>query len=121
MHKVWAVIRREFVERVRTRTFLLSTLLFPALMIGITVLPVLLDRRVQAPRRIVVLDGASGEAGTRVTDGLAAAKRTAQAAKIVNGSLMPSVWRRARRSGKSVRFRMRRSAQGRTLTAAVPS
>ena len=76
MHKVWAVIRREFVERVRTRTFLLSTLLFPALMIGITLLPVLLDRRVQAPKRIVVLDGASGEAGTRVTDGLAAAKRT---------------------------------------------
>jgi len=73
---VWAVIRREFVERVRTRAFLLSTLLFPALMIGITVLPVLLDRRVQAPKRIVVLDGASGEAGTRVTDGLAAAKRT---------------------------------------------
>ena len=76
MHKVWAVIRREFVERVRTRTFLLSTLLFPALMIGITVLPVLLDRRVQAPKRIAVLDGASGEAGARVTDGLAAAKRT---------------------------------------------
>jgi ABC-2 type transport system permease protein len=76
VHKVWAVIRREFVERVRTRAFLLSTLLFPALMIGITVLPVLLDRRVQAPKRIVVLDGASGEAGTRVTDGLAAARRT---------------------------------------------
>lgn len=76
MHKVWAVIRREFVERVRTRAFLLSTLLFPALLIGITVLPVLLDRRVQAPKRIVVLDGASGEAGTRVTDGLAAARRT---------------------------------------------
>jgi len=76
VHKVWAVIRREFVERVRTRTFLLSTLLFPALMIGITVLPVLLDRRVQAPKRIAVLDGASGEAGARVTDGLAAAKRT---------------------------------------------
>ncbi len=75
MHKVWAVIRREFVERVRTRTFLLSTLLFPALMVGITVLPVLLDRRVQAPKRIAVLDGASGEAGARVTDGLAAAKR----------------------------------------------
>jgi ABC-2 type transport system permease protein len=76
MHKVWAVIRREFVERVRTRTFLVSTLLFPALMIGLTVLPVLLERRTQAPRRIVVLDGASGEAGTRVADGLAAAKRT---------------------------------------------
>jgi ABC-2 type transport system permease protein len=76
VHKVWAVIRREFVERVRTRTFLLSTLLFPALMIGLTVLPVLLDRRAKAPKRIVVLDGATGEAGTRVADGLAAAKRT---------------------------------------------
>jgi ABC-2 type transport system permease protein len=78
VHKVWAVIRREFVERVRTRAFLLSTLLFPALLIGITVLPVLLDRRVQAPKRIVVLDGASGEAGTRVTDALTAAKRTGE-------------------------------------------
>ena len=90
MHKVWAVIRREFVERVRTRAFLLSTLLFPALMIGLTVLPVLLDRRAQAPKRIVVLDGATGEAGTRVADGLAAARRTGS-----NGGLRYSVTRLA--------------------------
>ena len=32
MHKIWAVIRREFVERVRTRAFLLSTILFPVFM-----------------------------------------------------------------------------------------
>jgi len=75
MRKVLAVIRREFVERVRTRAFLLSTLLFPALMIGMTVLPVLLDRRAQAPKRVAVLDGATGEAGSRVADALAAARR----------------------------------------------
>ena len=78
MHKLWAVIRREFVERVRTRAFLVSTLLFPTLMFGMTVLPVLLDRRAQPPRRVAVLDGAGGEAGTRVADGLAAARRNGE-------------------------------------------
>ena len=33
MNKIRAVIWREFIERVRTRAFVLSTLLFPVLMI----------------------------------------------------------------------------------------
>jgi ABC-2 type transport system permease protein len=75
MHKVWAVIRREFLERVRTRAFLLGTLLFPVLLVGLTVLPVLLERRDKAAKRIAVVDAASGEAGARVVDGLAASRR----------------------------------------------
>ena len=45
MNKVFAVIRREFIERVRTRAFLIATLLGPLFFIGISVLPALLLRR----------------------------------------------------------------------------
>ncbi|HEX5634242.1 MAG TPA: ABC transporter permease, partial [Gemmatimonadales bacterium] len=75
MHKIWAVIRREFLERVRTRAFLLGTLLFPLLMLGLTLLPALMDRRAKAPKRIAVLDAAGGEAGTRVVEALSGSRR----------------------------------------------
>ena len=75
MTKVLAVIRREFVERVRTRAFVLSTLLFPVLMIGMTFLPALLERRQTEPKRLAIVDGATGEVGARVADALASAKR----------------------------------------------
>ena len=39
MHKLWLVIHREYVVRVRTRTFILSTIGLPALMIGALVIP----------------------------------------------------------------------------------
>ena len=45
MHKILAVIRREFIERVRTRAFVISTILFPLLMTTLTVLPAILLRR----------------------------------------------------------------------------
>lgn len=78
MHKVWAVVRREFLERVRTRAFLLGTVLFPILMLGLTLLPVLLERRETAPKRIAVVDASTGEAGPRVVDALAAARRSGE-------------------------------------------
>ena len=39
MHNVWLIIRREYLERVRTKSFIISTLLLPAFMFGVTVLP----------------------------------------------------------------------------------
>ena len=40
MRNTWLMIRREYLERVRTRSFLMSTiLLIPAFMFGVTVLP----------------------------------------------------------------------------------
>ncbi|MGH9523578.1 MAG: ABC transporter permease [Terriglobales bacterium] len=39
MRNIWLVIRREYKERVRTKGFIISTLLFPALILGITLLP----------------------------------------------------------------------------------
>jgi len=64
MRKVWAVIRREFIERVRTKWFLVSTILAPMFMIGVTVVPSLLMTRAGKVNRIVLVDeGAEGFAG----------------------------------------------------------
>ena len=48
MRKIWAVIRREFLERVRNKWFLISTILGPVFMIGIGVLPSVLLKAVEA-------------------------------------------------------------------------
>ena len=34
MHNVWLIARREYVERVRTRSFLITTLMIPLIMGG---------------------------------------------------------------------------------------
>ena len=39
MHKVWLIIRREYLERIRSKTFLIFTLLMPALMAGSILIP----------------------------------------------------------------------------------
>ena len=75
MRKLFAVIRREFMVRVHTRAFVISTVLGPTLMAFLFVFPMLLESRDRAPKRIVVLDAASGEFGARVTDALAGARR----------------------------------------------
>lgn len=66
MHKVWAVIRREFLERVRTKWFIISTVLGPIFMIGITVLPAVLAARGGAPRSVAVVDESGGMLGQRL-------------------------------------------------------
>lgn len=75
MHKLLAVIRREFMVRVHTRAFVVGTVLGPLLMVCLFVLPMLLESRDRAPKRVVVLDAASGGFGARVADALAAARR----------------------------------------------
>ena len=73
MRKVLAIIRREFVERVRTRAFVISTILGPVFMGLLIFLPALLAGRSTTVRRIVIVDAASGEFGTRVVAALGGA------------------------------------------------
>ena len=81
MRKILAVVRREFVTRVHTRAFLIGTILGPLLMGGMFVMPMLLSRQTQ-PRRIVILDAASGSLGARVERRLASELRdTADASR----------------------------------------
>jgi len=75
MRKLFAVIRREFMVRVHTRAFVVSTVLGPVLMGFLFVFPMLMESRDRAPKRVVVVDAASGEFGVRVTEALASARR----------------------------------------------
>lgn len=43
MNKTWTIIKREFVSKVLTRTFLIATLLGPVLLVGIYLIPFLVD------------------------------------------------------------------------------
>jgi ABC-2 type transport system permease protein len=70
MRKVWAVARREFLERVRTRAFLIGTVGGPLLLGFFMVLPALLAGRETRAKHIVVVDGASGDFGTMVAAAL---------------------------------------------------
>ncbi|MBA2339725.1 MAG: ABC transporter permease [Pyrinomonadaceae bacterium] len=68
MNKLLAVIRREYIAGVRTRSFLISTLLGPVLMIGISVLPVLIMSKLgSGTTRIAVVDQ-TGRMYDRVRD-----------------------------------------------------
>ena len=66
MNKVWAVVRREFVERVRSRWFVISTVLGPVFMVAVTVLPALLAGSSGGARHIGLLDEGSGTLADRL-------------------------------------------------------
>lgn len=70
MSKVFAVIRREFVERVRTRTFLVSTLLLPLLMAFGMIVPALLMRGGERTIELAIVDGTDDALGARIELGL---------------------------------------------------
>jgi len=45
MHNTFIIARREYLERVRSRAFVIMTFFIPALMLGVTVLPTMLMQR----------------------------------------------------------------------------
>jgi ABC-2 type transport system permease protein len=67
MREMWVVVRREFRERIRTRAFVLSTVLLPLFAVGIFLVPVLMERaRGSEEYRIVVVDETPEGLGTRI-------------------------------------------------------
>ena len=73
MRKIWAVIRREFVERIRSKWFWISALLGPVFFGAMIVVPVLFAGA-GGTRRIAVVDGTTGAFGARVVAGLRGGK-----------------------------------------------
>ncbi len=69
MHKVWAVIRREFVERVRTKWFWVSAILGPVLFAGIIVFQIVQSMG-GAVRNVAVVDSTSDKMGDQVVEAL---------------------------------------------------
>jgi ABC-2 type transport system permease protein len=63
MRNVLLVIRREFKERVQTKSFVIGTVLFPVFMVAMWVLPWLLDLRAGSEVTVVVVDEAPAGIG----------------------------------------------------------
>jgi ABC-2 type transport system permease protein len=73
MAKLWAVIKREYVERVRTKWFLIGSLLGPVLFSAMIFLPAWLAMRNSAATsagEIIILDATGAGLGARVRDAL---------------------------------------------------
>jgi len=74
VNKTLAVIRRELVARVRTRAFLISTLILPILMVFVAVVPALMMRGGNRTMQIALVDGTGDSLGSRIESVLAAEK-----------------------------------------------
>lgn len=70
MRKIFAVIRREFVERVRTKAFIIGTVLGPIFFGAMAIIPGLLLSKQTTGQRIVVVDGSSNGFGSRIEEAL---------------------------------------------------
>ena len=56
MHKAWLVIQREYIERIRSKAFIIMTMLMPVFMASTILIPALLSNmRSSVTRRIVLV------------------------------------------------------------------
>lgn len=78
MREMRLVIKREFLERVRTKGFLISTFLFPILLIGLYSLPFLIKSEGKQ-RELVLVDEAPAGVADRVIASLTAPRTDAKA------------------------------------------
>lgn len=74
MRKIWVVARREFLERVRTKWFIISTIVGPILITAFIVVPIVLARKGARERSIAVLDLTTTGFGARLTETLDASQ-----------------------------------------------
>ena len=56
MNKIWLIIKREFITRVRKRSFLIVTLLVPLFFAAMIVVPILIATNSKEEKRIAVID-----------------------------------------------------------------
>lgn len=72
--KLWAIIRREYLERVRTKWFIISTIFGPVIFSLIVFLPLMLANRdvARVSHRLIILDATGTSLGRYVAGALAA-------------------------------------------------
>ncbi|CAN5895270.1 ABC transporter permease [soil metagenome] len=76
MSEIWIVIQREFLERVRTKSFVLGTILLPLFVAGVVILPAML-RPSGGERTLVVVDEAPAGVADRMIEVLSARRAAA--------------------------------------------
>jgi ABC-2 type transport system permease protein len=88
--KLFAVARREYLERVRTRAFVIATILGPLLMAAFMVVPMIMATRSGKPLRVAVVD-ATGRLQAAAEDALRTARFDGKARFLVrSGDARPA-------------------------------
>jgi ABC-2 type transport system permease protein len=90
-NKILIVAKREYLERVRSRTFLIFTLVIPIFITGITMLPLYIAAKSAASndvRHIAILDATGAGLGDRVAKSL---MNDSSVARIVGDTVAPRV------------------------------
>lgn len=72
MRKLFAVVRREFVERLRTKWFWIGTVLGPVFFGGMILVRLLTGSHSGVERRVAVVDHTTSASGARLVEGLSA-------------------------------------------------
>ncbi len=109
MSRSGAVIKREFLASVRSRTFLFGTLFGPIIMIGALLVPVLLAKKAEENQTIAIVDLSGrgiGQDAMRMLDALVRIRRQGDSAQVAA--------RRARAA------HLRNPSAGATLATAPP-
>jgi len=74
MRKILVVVRRELSARIRTKAFIISTILLPIFFIAVSVLPALLSSSGNRTSRVAIVDASGSDLGAAVAAGLASQK-----------------------------------------------
>jgi ABC-2 type transport system permease protein len=95
--KFLAVVRREYLERVRTRWFLIATIFGPVLFGSLMVLPALIasrDKGAADASNIVIIDATGTDLGTRVSTrlagGVTAGDKSARVVPVATSGIAPA-------------------------------
>src|SRR4051812_18030682 len=81
MHNTWLIIRREYLERVRSKAFLAFTFLIPLFMYAIIILPSKLMSMKPAGTRHVVIVSENADLAQRIASEIAGKKEDKNAPK----------------------------------------
>lgn len=99
-HKIYAVIRREYMERVRTKAFWIGTFLIPIFFIGYIAIQIATSRKTSGERKIAVVDATGKLFGALERDLLAREQERVQDTPAPAASAEPATAeQRPRRSG----------------------
>jgi len=82
MHNLWTLVKREYVERVRSRSFVIFTLLMPAIMAGIVVIPATLEQMNSGGERKIVIVANDAQLASTVGHELGNAKSQPDPAEV---------------------------------------
>ncbi|HEY4659479.1 MAG TPA: hypothetical protein VIH11_08220, partial [Gemmatimonadaceae bacterium] len=88
MGKLWAVIKREYVERVRTKWFIITTIFGPVFFLAVMVLPGYMTMRGMKQAQVSnirILDATGTGLGHRVADRLLLQQASNPLAKMPGG------------------------------------